>query len=63
MDTSIPSCDRCGHVGVELAGMHPSHHGLVRWTLYSCGHMRTEVVLETLPTDEGSDRAAERLER
>jgi hypothetical protein len=25
--------------------------------------MRTEVVLETLPTDEGSDRAAERLER
>jgi hypothetical protein len=48
MDPLIPSCDRCGHVGVALSGMHPDDDGLVRWTLYGCGHMRTEIELETL---------------
>jgi hypothetical protein len=63
MDKPDPSCDRCGHVGVELAGMHPSHKGLMRWTLYSCGHMSTEIVLDTIRTDEGSDLVPEPIER
>jgi hypothetical protein len=28
--------------------MHPSTDGLVRWTLYRCGHLLTEIVLEDL---------------
>ena len=41
MDEPTPFCDMCGRVGVSLTGMHPDDDGLVRWTLYRCGHVRT----------------------
>ena len=41
MDEPTPFCDICGRVGVSLTGMHPDDDGLVRWTLYRCGHVRT----------------------
>jgi hypothetical protein len=29
-----------------LSGVHPGAEGLIHWTLFRCGHMRAEVVLE-----------------
>jgi len=29
-----------------LSGVHPSSDGLVRWTLYRCGHVRQEIVYD-----------------
>jgi hypothetical protein len=43
MDEPTPFCEMCGRVGVTLTGMHPDDDGLVRWTLYRCGHVRTLV--------------------
>jgi hypothetical protein len=45
MDT-VPFCERCGRPGPSLSGFHPEDDGLVRWTLYRCGHVITEVVIE-----------------
>ena len=45
MDEPTPFCDTCGRVGVTLTGMHPDDDGLVRWTLYRCGHVRTTLQL------------------
>jgi hypothetical protein len=47
MDEPTPFCDTCGRVGVTLTGMHPDDDGLVRWTLYRCGHVRTTLQLES----------------
>ncbi len=43
MDTQLPFCDECGTVGARLSGVHPNDAGLVRWTLYKCGHVNTEM--------------------
>jgi hypothetical protein len=51
MDEPTPFCDMCGRVGVTLTGMHPDDDGLVRWTLYRCGHVRTLI-------DVGADEPA-----
>lgn len=55
MTNSIPFCETCGRVGPSISGFHPNDEGLVRWTLYRCGHVRTDVapdgVLAT--ADEG----------
>jgi hypothetical protein len=51
MDEPTPFCDMCGRVGVTLTGMHPDDDGLVRWTLYRCGHVRTLI-------DVGADELA-----
>ena len=45
MDEPTPFCDTCGRVGVSLTGMHPNDDGLVQWTLYRCGHVRTTLQL------------------
>ena len=50
METGIPFCRECGFIGARLSGLHPDDIGLVRWTLYGCGHMTTEIVLETTST-------------
>ena len=53
MDTPIPFCEECGRVGARLSGLHPGDAGVVRWTLYPCGHVTTEIVLDpTLASDE-----------
>ena len=52
MDAPVPSCEECGHLGVALSGVHPTDGGVVRWTLYRCGHMTTEIQLEEAPADE-----------
>ena len=52
MEASVPTCEECGHRGVVLSGMHPEDSGIVRWTLYGCGHMNTEIVLDEVSVDE-----------
>jgi hypothetical protein len=47
MDEPTPFCEMCGRVGVTLTGMHPDDDGLVRWTLYRCGHVRTLIDVGT----------------
>ncbi len=38
----------------SISGFHPNDEGLVRWTLYRCGHVRTDVAPDgVLATDEG----------
>lgn len=46
MDTPVPFCEECGRVGARLSGLNPADVGVVRWTLYSCGHLTTEIVLD-----------------
>ena len=46
MHRVVPFCEECGRPGVRLTGLHPTDAGLVRWTQYCCGHMKTEIVLE-----------------
>lgn len=46
MDRVVPFCEECGRPGVRLTGFHPTDAGLVRWTQYCCGHMKTQIVLE-----------------
>jgi len=43
MERSTPSCGECGDLEVVLAGVHPGDAGVVRWTLFGCGHVATEV--------------------
>jgi len=53
MDTPAPFCGECGRVGASLSGLHPSDAGIVRWTIYRCGHVTTQFVLDaTLSGDE-----------
>jgi hypothetical protein len=53
----VPFCEECGVVGVSLTGMHPGDDGLVRWTIYRCGHTRTEILLEEAAVMEPSLQA------
>ena len=62
MDPAVPFCQECGRPGPpSLSGMHPGDDGLVRWTLYRCGHMLTEIVLEDaeVPAAERGPRQAQ----
>ena len=54
MTNQVPFCERCGRPGPTLSGFHPREDGLVRWTLFRCGHMRTEVddVATSVPSSE-----------
>lgn len=54
MDEQMPFCTECGTVGMILSGLHPGTDGPVRWTIYRCGHMRTEVLLEEVPAEDGA---------
>lgn len=49
MTDPVPFCEQCGRPGPSLSGMHVSDDGLVRWTLYRCGHVHTQVVPEDAP--------------
>jgi len=60
MDEPVPFCGDCGAIGVMLSGMHPGDGGIVRWALYRCGHMKTEIVLEDVLAEEPSARSAAR---
>ena len=53
MESSVPFCEECGRLGPRLTGVHPSDAGVVRWTLYRCGHMKTEIVLDAAHEDVG----------
>lgn len=55
MDEQLPICDECGTVGAMLSGLHPSDAGIVRWTIYRCGHTRTEIVIEGVSTGDEPD--------
>ncbi|MGZ8580506.1 MAG: hypothetical protein ACXWW9_04415 [Actinomycetota bacterium] len=46
MTDPIPFCERCGRPGPSLSGMHVGDEGIVRWTLYRCGHVHTQIVLD-----------------
>ena len=46
MTDPVPFCERCGRPGQSLSGMYVGDEGLVRWTLYRCGHVHTQVVLD-----------------
>lgn len=46
MTDAVPFCERCGRPGPSLSGVHPGSDGLVRWTLYRCGHVRQEIVYD-----------------
>lgn len=48
MDTQLPFCEECGTVGAMLSGLHPEAGGIVRWTIYRCGHTTTEVLLDEI---------------
>lgn len=52
MDTPAPFCGECGHVGASLSGLHPSDAGIVRWTIYRCGHVTTQIVLDATSTGD-----------
>jgi hypothetical protein len=63
MDPSIPFCTRCGRVGPRLSGLHPDDVGIVRWTLFPCGHVNTEPVMDVVdglagPMSRPSERFA-----
>jgi hypothetical protein len=34
-----------------MSGMHPGNDGLVRWTLYRCGHLISRIVVEDAAAD------------
>lgn len=46
MSDAVPFCQRCGRPGPSISGMHPRDEGIVRWTLYRCGHVHSEIVLD-----------------
>jgi hypothetical protein len=52
MDTPTPFCEDCGTLGLMLSGVHPGDGGIVRWALYRCGHMKTEILLDEVVTAE-----------
>ena len=41
MDAQLPFCEECGCVGARLSGIQPDDTGIVHWTLYRCGHVKT----------------------
>jgi hypothetical protein len=49
MDVSVPFCEECGVVGVTLSGLHPEDGGVVRWVIYRCGHVKTEIMPDEVP--------------
>lgn len=51
MSNHVPFCQQCGRPGITLSGIHPGGDGFVRWTLFRCGHLHTEV--ETVPLPLG----------
>lgn len=51
----MPFCEECGAVGAMLSGVHPGAGGVVRWTIYRCGHTKTEVLLEGVPSGDEPD--------
>ncbi|MGE5225354.1 MAG: hypothetical protein ACM3OO_00590 [Planctomycetaceae bacterium] len=34
-----------------LSGTHPGDGGVVRWAIYRCGHMKTEIALDDVAAD------------
>ncbi|HVF06994.1 MAG TPA: hypothetical protein VNC60_00290 [Actinomycetota bacterium] len=55
MDVEVPFCQECGRVGARMSGLHPGDAGIVRWTLFTCGHVTTRIELEDpLARDDGS---------
>ncbi len=57
MDVGVPFCEECGRVGARLSGLHPGDAGIVRWTLYACGHVTTEIALDPSLIGEEQDLA------
>jgi hypothetical protein len=55
MDGLVPFCEECGDPRVMISGMHPGDAGLVRWAIYGCGHTRTDIVMEAVPSDGEPD--------
>jgi hypothetical protein len=55
MEPTSTYCERCGNTGVELSGMHPGDDGLMRWTLFACGHMATQLDSGTVVVRDGAD--------
>ena len=55
MTDQMPFCPECGTVGTMLSGLHPGAGGIVRWTIFRCGHTRTEVLLEGIPAGDEPD--------
>lgn len=55
MNAQMPFCTECGTVGTILSGVHPDADGIVRWTLYRCGHLRSEVVLDEVLAADAHD--------
>ena len=55
MDVGAPFCEECGRVGARLSGLHPHDVGIVRWTLYTCGHVTTKLVLDATLIGDGLD--------
>ncbi len=51
MNASVPFCEECGVVGMVLSGLHPEEGGIVRWAIYRCGHVKTEIMLDDVPID------------
>ncbi|MDH4113073.1 MAG: hypothetical protein OEV60_10420 [Actinomycetota bacterium] len=55
MNDPVPFCEECGRVGATLTGVHPADAGIVRWTLYRCGHVTTEIQLDSSASDAELD--------
>lgn len=55
MDAQLPFCEECGAVGAMLSGVHPAAGGTVYWTIYRCGHTKTELHLEGVPSGDEPD--------
>jgi hypothetical protein len=55
MTEAIPFCGRCGRPGPSLSGLHPGTDGLVRWTLYRCGHVLQEIVYDDVEIDQDAE--------
>ena len=55
MANPVPFCERCGRPGATLSGVHPGAEGLIAWTLFRCGHMRAEIVLDDQLDDQGDE--------
>lgn len=51
MDAPVPFCEECGTIGPMLSGTHPGDGGVVRWAIYRCGHMKTEIALDDVAAD------------
>ncbi|MEA2556578.1 MAG: hypothetical protein QOG88_116, partial [Actinomycetota bacterium] len=48
----VPFCEECGVVGVSLSGLHPEEGGIVRWAIYRCGHVKTQILLDEVAVDK-----------